>query len=161
MGEPDLDPRLHACRADLADASLRGRVEARRFVAGELHEVAEPVVAFFMSKGTAGLVAALVARLPVVSSSMEPSVGPLVTAARPADVHGLDRSARAGPRQSRTPPSRGGRASKVRRLGLAGARLGGGRALPFAFAAVFAGAVAAAGSDAAAGVDWTAAPGRR
>lgn len=29
-----LDPRLHAYRADLADARLRGRVEAARFVAG-------------------------------------------------------------------------------------------------------------------------------
>lgn len=30
-----LDPRLHAFRPDLAEARLRGRVEAERFVEGE------------------------------------------------------------------------------------------------------------------------------
>ena len=39
-----LDPRLHACRPDLADEGLRGRVEAARFVAGEPMEVAAPVL---------------------------------------------------------------------------------------------------------------------
>jgi len=39
-----LDPRLHAYRADLADAALRGRVEARRFVEPRLMQVVEPLV---------------------------------------------------------------------------------------------------------------------
>lgn len=38
-----LDPRLHAHRPDLADARLRGRVEAERFVEGALAHVAMPV----------------------------------------------------------------------------------------------------------------------
>jgi cell wall-associated NlpC family hydrolase len=37
--ELTLDRRLHACRPDLADARLRGRVEAARFVDGEIHDV--------------------------------------------------------------------------------------------------------------------------
>lgn len=39
-----LDPRLHAYRADLADAGLAGRVEAGRFIAPKLMQVVEPVV---------------------------------------------------------------------------------------------------------------------
>jgi cell wall-associated NlpC family hydrolase len=39
-----LDPRLNAFRPDLADEMLRGQVEAQRFVAGELYEIAEPIV---------------------------------------------------------------------------------------------------------------------
>lgn len=39
-----LDPRLHAYRPDLADAALRGRVEAARFVEPRLMQVREPVV---------------------------------------------------------------------------------------------------------------------
>lgn len=39
-----LDPRLHAYRPDLADAALQGKVEAARFVAPRLMQVAEPVV---------------------------------------------------------------------------------------------------------------------
>lgn len=42
MSNP-LDPRLHAFRPDLADQRLRGRVEATRFVEGELRRVIEPV----------------------------------------------------------------------------------------------------------------------
>ena len=38
------DPRLHAFRPDLADARLRGRVEAGRFVEGFRHQVIEPIV---------------------------------------------------------------------------------------------------------------------
>jgi len=38
------DPRLHAYRPDLADAALRGRVDAPRFVEPRLMQVAEPVV---------------------------------------------------------------------------------------------------------------------
>lgn len=38
----DLDPRLHAVRPDLADARLRGRVEAERYVEGERAVVANP-----------------------------------------------------------------------------------------------------------------------
>lgn len=38
------DPRLHAYRPDLADEKLRGRVEARRFVAGEPHHVSTGVL---------------------------------------------------------------------------------------------------------------------
>lgn len=34
MTSARLDPRIHACRPDLADARLRGRVEAARFVEG-------------------------------------------------------------------------------------------------------------------------------
>jgi cell wall-associated NlpC family hydrolase len=40
-----LDRRLHAFRPDLADASLKGKVEAARFVEGERARVAVPVVA--------------------------------------------------------------------------------------------------------------------
>ena len=39
-----LDPRLHAFRPDLADAALRGTVEAQRFVEPRLMLVVEPVV---------------------------------------------------------------------------------------------------------------------
>ena len=39
-----LDPRLNAFRPDLADEMLRGRIEADRFAAGELYEIAESVV---------------------------------------------------------------------------------------------------------------------
>ena len=39
-----LDPRLHAFRPDLADAALRGTVEAQRFVEPRLMQVVEPVV---------------------------------------------------------------------------------------------------------------------
>jgi cell wall-associated NlpC family hydrolase len=39
-----LDPRLNAFRPDLADEMLRGKVEADRFAAGELYEIAESVV---------------------------------------------------------------------------------------------------------------------
>ncbi|MEM8628301.1 MAG: C40 family peptidase [Pseudomonadota bacterium] len=38
-----LDTRTHAYRADLADSALRGRVDAERFVDGELFHVAVPV----------------------------------------------------------------------------------------------------------------------
>ncbi|WP_062207302.1 C40 family peptidase [Aureimonas sp. AU12] len=38
-----LDPRLHAVRPDLADERLRGRVEARAFVAGRAAHVAVPL----------------------------------------------------------------------------------------------------------------------
>ncbi len=38
------DPRLHAYRPDLADEKLRGRVEARRFTAGEPWHVASGVL---------------------------------------------------------------------------------------------------------------------
>jgi cell wall-associated NlpC family hydrolase len=40
-----LDPRRNACRPDLADARLAGRVEAARFVEGTLREVVAPVTA--------------------------------------------------------------------------------------------------------------------
>jgi cell wall-associated NlpC family hydrolase len=39
-----LDPRLHAYRSDIADAALRGQVEAERFVAPRLMQVVEPLV---------------------------------------------------------------------------------------------------------------------
>jgi cell wall-associated NlpC family hydrolase len=38
-----LDPRLNAFRADLADARLKGQVEAARFVAGERRRVTAPL----------------------------------------------------------------------------------------------------------------------
>jgi cell wall-associated NlpC family hydrolase len=38
------DPRRHAYRADIASESLRGTVEAPRYVAGELRQVAVPVL---------------------------------------------------------------------------------------------------------------------
>ena len=38
------DPRLHAYRPDLADAALKGRVEAQHFVAPRLMQVVEPVI---------------------------------------------------------------------------------------------------------------------
>jgi hypothetical protein len=38
----NLDPRLHAWRSDLADARLKGKVEARRFVAGAGRRVVAP-----------------------------------------------------------------------------------------------------------------------
>jgi cell wall-associated NlpC family hydrolase len=38
-----LDPRLHAYRPDLADAALKGRVEATRFVSGKAMRVATPL----------------------------------------------------------------------------------------------------------------------
>jgi cell wall-associated NlpC family hydrolase len=41
----ELDPRIHAYRADLAAAALKGRVEAARFVEGTLHQIAEPQTA--------------------------------------------------------------------------------------------------------------------
>jgi cell wall-associated NlpC family hydrolase len=40
-----LDPRLHAFRADLADAALKGRVQAARFAPGETYRVAAPQAA--------------------------------------------------------------------------------------------------------------------
>ena len=40
---PDLDNRLHAWRPDLADAKLRGRIDAKRFVEGVSMEVVVPV----------------------------------------------------------------------------------------------------------------------
>lgn len=40
-----LDPRIHAYRDDLAAASLRGRVEARRFVAGTARQVSAGIAA--------------------------------------------------------------------------------------------------------------------
>ncbi len=40
---PDLDNRLHAYRPDLADAKLRGRTDAKRFVEGASMEVVIPV----------------------------------------------------------------------------------------------------------------------
>ena len=42
---PDLDNRLHAYRPDLADANLRGRIDAKRFVEGARMEVVVPVTA--------------------------------------------------------------------------------------------------------------------
>ena len=39
-----LDPRLNAFRPDLADEMLRGRIEAERFAAGELYEIADAIV---------------------------------------------------------------------------------------------------------------------
>ena len=39
-----LDPRLNACRPDIADASLIGKVEAQRFVQPRLMQLAEPHV---------------------------------------------------------------------------------------------------------------------
>lgn len=38
-----LDPRLNACRPDLADVRLRGQVEAERFAEGEAAEITVPV----------------------------------------------------------------------------------------------------------------------
>jgi cell wall-associated NlpC family hydrolase len=40
-----IDTRLHAVRPDLADVSLKGRVEAARYVAGETRRVVAPVAA--------------------------------------------------------------------------------------------------------------------
>jgi cell wall-associated NlpC family hydrolase len=40
----DLDPRLHAYRTDLAAESLRGKVDAPRYVAGTPAQIARPVV---------------------------------------------------------------------------------------------------------------------
>jgi cell wall-associated NlpC family hydrolase len=40
----NLDPRLHACRPDIADASLIGKVEAQRFAQPRLMQLAEPLV---------------------------------------------------------------------------------------------------------------------
>lgn len=40
-----LDPRRHACRPDLADAALEGRVAATRFVAGRAFVLAVPATA--------------------------------------------------------------------------------------------------------------------
>ena len=39
-----LDPRLNACRPDIADASLSGKVEAQRFVQPRLMQLGEPLV---------------------------------------------------------------------------------------------------------------------
>jgi cell wall-associated NlpC family hydrolase len=39
-----LDPRLNAFRPDLADEMLRGRIDAERFAAGELYEIADAIV---------------------------------------------------------------------------------------------------------------------
>ena len=39
-----LDPRLHAYRPDIADASLAGRVEAERFVEPRKAQVVEPII---------------------------------------------------------------------------------------------------------------------
>ena len=44
-----LDPRLHAYRTDLADASLEGRVQAERFVEPRPMQVIEPVVTLHKS----------------------------------------------------------------------------------------------------------------
>jgi cell wall-associated NlpC family hydrolase len=38
-----MDSRLNACRPDLADIELRGKVEAKRFVEGEIRQVIEPI----------------------------------------------------------------------------------------------------------------------
>jgi cell wall-associated NlpC family hydrolase len=40
----NLDPRLNAFRPDLADEMLRGQVTAERFAAGEIYEIAEPIL---------------------------------------------------------------------------------------------------------------------
>lgn len=40
---PGLDRRLHAYRPDLADESLRGKVQAQRYIAGRPARVAQPV----------------------------------------------------------------------------------------------------------------------
>lgn len=50
---PSLDPRLHAYRPDLADLRLKGRVEAERFVAGEVARVVGGVVPLCRSPGGA------------------------------------------------------------------------------------------------------------
>ena len=42
-----LDPRLHAYRPDLADETLRGKVEASRFVAGSLKCIVAPVAPLY------------------------------------------------------------------------------------------------------------------
>jgi len=42
-----LDPRLHAIRPDLADIRLKGRVEAKRFVAGEPFVVIAPTAGLY------------------------------------------------------------------------------------------------------------------
>jgi cell wall-associated NlpC family hydrolase len=39
-----LDPRLHACRPDLADVRLKGKVSAARYVDGRPHTVVAPLV---------------------------------------------------------------------------------------------------------------------
>ena len=39
-----LDPRRHAYRADLADARLKGLIEAERFVHGEARQVIAPAL---------------------------------------------------------------------------------------------------------------------
>jgi len=44
MNIDPLDPRLHACRPDLADIRLKGRVKAERFVEGQPYRMTAPVV---------------------------------------------------------------------------------------------------------------------
>ncbi len=57
-----LDPRLNACRSDLADDRLRGRVESARFVRGNLARVAAPVADLLAAPRTdAGLSSQLLA----------------------------------------------------------------------------------------------------
>lgn len=51
MAVQDVDPRLNAFRADLADERLAGRVEAVRFVAGTPGQVIRPVVGMRGSPG--------------------------------------------------------------------------------------------------------------
>ena len=46
------DPRLHAFRPDLADERLRGRVEARRFVAGAAYHVSAGVLSLRTGRST-------------------------------------------------------------------------------------------------------------
>jgi cell wall-associated NlpC family hydrolase len=61
-----LDPRLHACRPDLADERLVGRVEATRFVAGRQARVAVPVADLLGTpRADAGLSSQLLAGAPV------------------------------------------------------------------------------------------------
>ena len=42
MAAAGLDPRLNAFRPDLASETLKGRVEAARYVAGEILQVEAP-----------------------------------------------------------------------------------------------------------------------
>lgn len=57
---PTLDPRRHPFRADLAAENLRGRVEAERFVPGQVLRCARPVVSI---KGRPGRAASQTAEL--------------------------------------------------------------------------------------------------
>ena len=54
MSQDTLDPRIHAYRPDLADARLKGQVEAERFVEGTMARIKVSQTPLYQQPGTSG-----------------------------------------------------------------------------------------------------------